>query len=115
MGTAAALDTGDTLETVGLVAGGVVVVKDQENGPVIVLPAASVAPLMVAGPNAKSGDLLYVKLRLTRLYSSRSVSDRPFRSFSAQQETVQRSPEWDWIFSFVVAEMRASGCSVLLS
>ena len=43
------------------------------------------------------------------------VSDRPSRLFSAQQETVQRSPGWDWIFTFVVAEMRASGCSVLLS
>ena len=47
MGTAAALDTGDTLVTVGLAAGGVVVVKDQENGRHGV-PAASVAPLMVA-------------------------------------------------------------------
>ena len=43
MGTAAALDTGDTLVTVGLAAGGVVVVKDQENGPVNVFSAASVA------------------------------------------------------------------------
>ena len=41
------------------------------------------------------------------------VSDRPSRLFSAQQETVQRSPGWDWIFTFVVAEMRASGCSIL--
>ena len=32
-----------------------------------------------------------------------------------RQETVQRSPGWDWIFTFVVAEMRASGYSVLLS
>ncbi len=42
-----------------------------------------------------------------------SVSDRPSRLFSAQQETVQRSPGWDWICTFVVAEMRASGCSIL--
>ena len=41
------------------------------------------------------------------------VSDRPSRLFSAQQETVQRSPGWDWICTFVVAEMRASGCSIL--
>ncbi len=43
------------------------------------------------------------------------VKDRPSRLFSAQQEPVQRFPGWDWIFTFVVAEMRASGCSVLLS
>ena len=43
------------------------------------------------------------------------VKDRPSRLFSAQQETVQRSLGWDWICTFVVAEMRASGCSVLLS
>ena len=43
------------------------------------------------------------------------VKDRLSRLFSAQQETVQRSPGWDWIFTFVVAEMRASGCSMLLS
>ena len=43
------------------------------------------------------------------------VKDRPSRLFSAQQETVQRSPGWDWICTFVVAEMGASGCSVLLS
>ena len=42
-----------------------------------------------------------------------SVSDRPSRLFSAQHETVQRSPGWDWIFAFMVAEMRASGCSIL--
>ena len=48
-------------------------------------------------------------------YGGRLVSDRPSRLFSAQQETVQRSLGWDWIFTFVVAEMRASGCSVLLS
>ena len=41
------------------------------------------------------------------------VSDRPSRLFSAQQETVQRSPGWDWIFTCMVAEMRASGCSIL--
>src|SRR5271166_4570294 len=41
------------------------------------------------------------------------VSDRPSRLFSAQQETVQRSPGWDWICTFVVADMRASGCSIL--
>ena len=41
------------------------------------------------------------------------VKDRPSRLFSAQQETVQRSPGWDWICTFVVAEMRASGCSIL--
>ena len=43
------------------------------------------------------------------------VKDRPSRLFSAQQETVQRSPGWDWICTFVVAEMGASRCSVLLS
>jgi hypothetical protein len=32
------------------------------------------------------------------------VSDRPSRLFSAQQETVQRSPGWDWICTFVVAK-----------
>ena len=32
------------------------------------------------------------------------VSDRPSRLFSAQQEAVQRSPGWDWIFPFVVAK-----------
>ena len=48
-------------------------------------------------------------------YGLRNVKDRPSRLFSAQQETVQRSPGWDWIFTFVVAEMGASGCSVLLS
>ena len=42
-----------------------------------------------------------------------SVSDRPSRLFSAQQETVQRTPGWDWIFTCMVAEMRASGCSIL--
>ena len=41
------------------------------------------------------------------------VSDRPSRLFSAQQETVQRTPGWDWIFTCMVAEMRASGCSIL--
>ena len=41
------------------------------------------------------------------------VKDRPSRLFSAQQETVQRSPGWDWIFTCMVAEMRASGCSIL--
>ena len=30
-----------------------------------------------------------------------------------QQETVQRTPGWDWIFTCMVAEMRASGCSIL--
>ena len=46
---------------------------------------------------------------------TKKVKDRPSRLFSAQQETVQRSLGWDWICTFVVAEMRASGCSVLLS
>ena len=49
------------------------------------------------------------------LKSETTVKDRPSRLFSAQQETVQRSLGWDWICTFVVAEMRASGCSVLLS
>ena len=46
-------------------------------------------------------------------YGYPNVSDRPSRLFSAQQETVQRSPGWDWIFTCMVAEMRASGCSIL--
>ena len=50
-----------------------------------------------------------------RTYDKVTVKDRLSRLFSAQQETVQRSPGWDWIFTFVVAEMRASGCSMLLS
>ena len=54
---------------------------------------------------------LHPDVEVLRFY----VSDRPSRLFSAQQETVQRSPGWDWIFTFVVAEMGASGCSVLLS
>ena len=46
----------------------------------------------------------------------KEVGKRPPIPFvQAQQETVQRSPGWDWIFTFVVAEMRASGCSMLLS
>ena len=32
------------------------------------------------------------------------VKDRLSRLFSAEQETVQHSPGWDWIFTFVVAE-----------
>ena len=48
-----------------------------------------------------------------RTYDEKMVSDRPSRLFSAQQETVQRTPGWDWIFTCMVAEMRASGCSIL--
>ena len=37
------------------------------------------------------------------------VKDRPSRLFSAQQETVQRSPGWDWIFTCMVAENAGVG------
>ena len=57
----------------------------------------------------KSIVLLLCSAHLERI----AVSDRPSRLFSAQQETVQRSPGWDWIFTYMVAEMRASGCSIL--
>ena len=45
--------------------------------------------------------------------NGQDVKDRPSRLFRAQQEAVQRSLGWDWLFRLMVVEMRASGYSIL--
>jgi len=44
-----------------------------------------------------------------------NVNNRPTRLFSAQQNALQRSPGWDWLFRLMVVELQASGCNALSS